>query len=268
VPAGAGKKVSVGAGHVAETDQAAAGDEVVGVLGGVAFGQQAALVAGRRAGPEPEGFRGGGAGEAQRERGGERAVHGEARPRPAAGGKSGIARHRLGGLTPGMRTNLFFIPVAAALLVTGCATPSPTPAGGAATVHFDAPERFTDFSRSGDTQPDMLASLMAELERGVARAGERHVPAGQALELMITDVDMAGIVRRGPPRSLRVVDSNQSARVDLAYRLTDRTGAVLREGRETLVRRPSDLGVSSRFSDDRLALLDSAIANWMEGLDL
>ena len=105
---------------------------------------------------------------------------------------------------------------------------------GTARVEWVNPERFTDAApvHPHATTAEMLEPLRVHLVR---RASER-LPAGQLLDVWITDVDLAGdmwpVQRFVNP--VRVVKNIYPPRVDLRFRLADANGAVLKEGSRTL----------------------------------
>lgn len=158
---------------------------------------------------------------------------------------------------------LLLAALAALLCAAGCAGTS-QPAGGAATVRFTEPQRFTDFIEDGPA-PANYERLAGQFAAFIERKGREVVPAGQTLELTVTDVDLAGRMRRGA-RNLRIVEGTDSAEVRLEYRLVDAGGRVLREGHDTIVRHPSDLDVTSTFDSSGLELIQDGVAAWMRRL--
>jgi len=105
-------------------------------------------------------------------------------------------------------------------------------------VRFLEPQRFTDFLDDGPA-PANDERLAGQFAVCIGRKGREVVPAGQTLELTVTDVDLAGRMHRGA-RNLRIV-----------------------EGSERSVRHPSDLDVSSTFDSSGLELIQDGMAAWM-----
>ena len=110
-------------------------------------------------------------------------------------------------------------------------------------VTYREPLRFTEFAGS----PARLGEAegwLAELQGYIERQGGARLPAGQQLAVTVTDLRRAGWVdpmfRPGQP--VRVVRDIDAPRMDLRFRLTDASGAVLREGDAKL----RDLGFLSR----------------------
>lgn len=104
-------------------------------------------------------------------------------------------------------------------------------------VTFFEPEKFTDAAdgpRGTDTGRD---ENLEELRSFLVDRAQRYVPEGQKLSITITDVDFAGEVEpwRTPSNSdIRIVKSIYSPRIDLTFKLTDATGAVVKEGKRDL----------------------------------
>lgn len=130
-------------------------------------------------------------------------------------------------------------------------------------VNFSDPEEFTDAAngqRGSDYGRDAnLADLKSHLER---RAND-YVPAGQKLEVTITDVDLAGEIEpwRSPQaHDIRIIKDIYSPRIDLSYKLIDTaTGAVVKEGTNKLRDLTFNMNIHINRSDPRLyekALLD------------
>lgn len=103
---------------------------------------------------------------------------------------------------------------------------------------FVQPERFTDVKDSLLGSPKGSADLLAEIDRYLHTAGERYVPAGLTLNLSITNIDLAGEFEawRGPQFDrVRIMRDVYAPRVVLDFRLTDTSGAVVKEGHRVLL---------------------------------
>jgi Protein of unknown function (DUF3016) len=126
------------------------------------------------------------------------------------------------------------------VLAVGCATATDRAAirpASRISVTFVQPERFTDVD-SLLASPKGTADLLAEIDRDLHAAGERYVPAGLALEIQVTNIDLAGEFEpwRGPQfQRIRIMRDIYVPRFELTFRLTDGTGAVVKEGRRVLV---------------------------------
>jgi hypothetical protein len=135
-------------------------------------------------------------------------------------------------------------------------------------VSFLNPEDFTDAAdgqRGSDYGRDAnLAELKAHLER----KANSYIPAGQKLEVTITDVDLAGEIEpwRSPQaHDIRIIKDIYSPRIDLSYKLVDTaTGAAIKEGTNKLRDLTFNMNIHINRNDPRLyekALLDDWLRN-------
>ncbi|ODV12516.1 MAG: hypothetical protein ABT19_11375 [Rhodanobacter sp. SCN 68-63] len=92
------------------------------------------------------------------------------------------------------------------------------------------------------------------------------LPAGQHLDVVITDVDRAGSFEpwRGPRLSeVRIIKDIYPPRINLSFRLLDAQGKVIREGTRTL----RDLGFltsdTAAARDDSLLYEKRMIDRWL-----
>jgi len=117
-------------------------------------------------------------------------------------------------------------------------------------VTFVNPDKFTDAAdaqRGSDWGRD--ANLDVPKKYIIERAS-RYVPEGQKLSVSITDVDLAGEIepwRSSSLRDARIMKDIYFPRIDLSYKLTDATGAVVKEGSRHL----SDMNYLMNIHTDR-----------------
>ena len=127
------------------------------------------------------------------------------------------------------------------VLAVGCATATDQAATrpvSRVSVTFVQPERFTDVKDSLLASPKGTADLLAEIDRYLHTAGERYVPPGLALEIQVTNIDLAGEFEpwRGPEFDrVRIMRDVYPPRFALEFRLTDAGGAVVKEGQRVLL---------------------------------
>ena len=127
------------------------------------------------------------------------------------------------------------------LAAVGCSVPAAktaTPPDSRISVTFVQPERFTDAKDSLLGSPKGTADLLAEIDRYLHTAGVRYVPAGLTLNLTITNIDLAGEFEpwRGPQFDrVRIMREIYPPRFTLEFRLTDSSGAVVKEGQRVLL---------------------------------
>lgn len=168
-----------------------------------------------------------------------------------------------------MKTKLL---VTAALLAVVCAPVFPadssvsTQAGARVEVVYVSPEKFTDVKDSQmATERDRDSTLALIKEFLVERAG-KLVPEGQKLVITISDVDMAGDFEpwRGPQfNDVRIVKDIYPPRVDLSFKLTDASGAVVKEGEQKLRDLSFQMSATPAFSSDSLRYEKGMLDNWL-----
>lgn len=132
-------------------------------------------------------------------------------------------------------------------------------------VTFSEPEKFTDAAdgpRGTDSGRDQN---LEELRNYIVEHAQRYVAEGQKLSVTITDVDLAGEVEpwRNPSGSdIRFVKPIYSPKIDLTFRLTDASGAVVKEGKRQLRDMSFDMKLRVDRNDPRVyekGLLDDWI---------
>ncbi|ACB74113.1 DUF3016 domain-containing protein [Opitutus terrae] len=104
-------------------------------------------------------------------------------------------------------------------------------------VTFTDPEKFTDAADAQRGSDFGREANLQELRQYIERRATRFVPEGQKLSVTITDVDLAGEVEpwRTPRMSdARFVKDIYPPRIELSFRLTDASGAVIKEGTRKL----------------------------------
>lgn len=100
-------------------------------------------------------------------------------------------------------------------------------APGGVSVTLQQPDQFTDLH-----PPHLADDLAALIEQGASR----HVGEEQRLDIVVTDVDMAGGFepRSGAHERIRIMAPTFPPRIDLRFTLTDADDNVLAEGERTL----------------------------------
>lgn len=132
-----------------------------------------------------------------------------------------------------------------------------------AQVEFDHPEKFTDAGR-----PHLLndaKSNLGILKQHIVEEAAKTMPADQALDITVTDVDLAGAFEPWQPisREVRIVKDIYPPRIDLRFRLTRADGSLVKEGTRTL-RDPGFLMGTKGFSGDALRYEKVMLDEWME----
>ncbi|HET8765673.1 MAG TPA: DUF3016 domain-containing protein [Rhodanobacter sp.] len=166
---------------------------------------------------------------------------------------------------------MIFRILAYALLATGAllATPAPatdTPAGNVS-VTYDHPDQFTETRKMRTFAPSRLddgylKTLKAWIE---ARAG-KMLPAGDRLDIVVTDIDRAGSFEPwlGPRlQDVRIIKDIYPPRIDLRFRLTGANGRLLREGTRKLTDPGFMYDSPSRIGSDNLRYEKALLDRWL-----
>jgi hypothetical protein len=134
------------------------------------------------------------------------------------------------------------------------------------TVQIPRPEKLTDFKATCIGMDERTRGLLADLTQFIRTTGARYVPEGGALEITLTDVDMAGEFEtwRGPQAcSVRVMLDIYAPRIRLEFRLTDRDGKVMTSGQRDL-RDPLYLTRAVLLSTDPLRYEKNLLQEWFQ----
>lgn len=117
-------------------------------------------------------------------------------------------------------------------------------------VIFDQPDKFADAAEGQRGSDFGRDAILGELRDYIVEKADRFLPPGQKLTVTITDVDLAGEVEpwRTPQHSdVRIIKEIYSPRIDLNFKLTDASGAVVKEGKRNL----RDLTFMMNINPDR-----------------
>jgi len=142
------------------------------------------------------------------------------------------------------------------------AGPKPAPR---AEVTFSDPEKFTDAAdgqRGSDFGRD---ANLQELKTYLEDRANSYIPEGQKLQVTVTDVDLAGEIepwRSSNMRDARIVKDIYSPRIELNFKLTDASGAVIKEGKRTLSDLTFMMNIYPNRSDPRV-YEKGLIDNWL-----
>lgn len=110
-------------------------------------------------------------------------------------------------------------------------------------VTFEQPEKYTDFKSVQNNSNVSRNRLMKELPRLLGKSARKTLPKGQHLEMVITNIDMAGtfvysgnnIDARGSfinPNSeaVRVVNDADRVTLEFKYQLFDENNKLVKQG--------------------------------------
>ena len=133
-------------------------------------------------------------------------------------------------------------------------------------VVFAHPETYTDLKVTCVSRDADARALMNELARFLQEAGASRLPAGQRLEITVTNVDMAGDIEiwRGAGRcDLRVMRDVYPPRIDLRFTLTGADRAEIRTGSRQL----KDLNYlthAAPVTSDQLRYEKALLRDWLQ----
>ena len=134
-----------------------------------------------------------------------------------------------------------------------------------ANVLFFEPQKFTDVRDSYMGDPDRTTYLQ-QLRDHLLEQAKYHVPEGHTLSVTFTDIDMAGDFEpwHGPAWSdVRVVKDIYPPRINLAFRLTDADGKVVKEGKRELRDLAFLMKITMAFRDDPLRHEKALLDDWL-----
>lgn len=150
--------------------------------------------------------------------------------------------------------------------VTDPDAPRALPADGSVDVRWTDPSAFTDIRYSGNRIEAQRGNWVEQLAEHLRTRAEKRLPAGQRLDVEITDIRRAGSYEpwRGPQlQDVRILRDIYPPRIALRFQLTDAGGVVLSEGQRTL----SDPGylMGSQVNDgDPLRHEKHLIDRWLQ----
>lgn len=133
-------------------------------------------------------------------------------------------------------------------------------------VAFDQPEKFTDVRDSYTGTDKGRDGLLGLLKEHLQQRAPRYLPEGQKLSVTFTDVDLAGDYEpwRGVNfHDVRIVKDIYPPRLNFTYKVTDASGAVVKEGSEKLVELAFQMSASPMSSQDSLRYEKAMLDNWL-----
>lgn len=145
------------------------------------------------------------------------------------------------------KTSLLLLALLAAGPAMRAADSADDKSNGRVEVNFDQPDKFRDVKDSsmGD---NASSSYLSQFREYLQSNAPRFLGEGQKLAVTFTDIDMAGEYEpwRGGTRSdVRIVKSIYIPRLKFDYRVTDASGAVVKEGQANL----SDLNFQNNIGN-------------------
>ncbi|WP_024889086.1 DUF3016 domain-containing protein [Luteimonas huabeiensis] len=150
--------------------------------------------------------------------------------------------------------------------VTDPELPRALPEAGPVAVSWTDPARFSDLARSGNRWEARRGDWVRELAEHLRDAVAARLPAGERVEITITDIRRAGDYEPwlGPNlQDVRMMRDIYWPQITLQLRRTDASGRTIDEG-ERILRDPSYLttGASSGRSGESLYYEKRMIDDW------
>ncbi len=143
---------------------------------------------------------------------------------------------------------------------------TPAPDDARAEVVFFEPEKFTDVKDSYMSSDVRRTTYLEQLRDHILDQSKYRVPAGYKLQVKITDIDMAGDFEpwRGPQfDDIRIIKDIYPPRIDLAFRLIDPQGNVVKEGKRELRDTAFLMRITMGTQTDSLRHEKQLLDDWM-----
>ncbi len=134
-----------------------------------------------------------------------------------------------------------------------------------ANVVFFEPQKFTDVRDSYMGEADRTTYL-EQLRDHLLEQAKYYVPEGHTLNVTFTDIDMAGDFEPwlGPRwNDVRIVKDIYPPRINLAFRLTDAAGQVVKEGKRELRDLAFMMKITMAFRDDSVRHEKALLDDWL-----
>lgn len=169
------------------------------------------------------------------------------------------------------------LPLALALAISGCAStggsdmlaadaPRALPESGPVSVAWADPATFRELRHSHNRYEAARGSWLTDLAEHMRKRAEAQLPAGERLELTITDVDRAGDYepwRGGNLHDTRIVRDIYPPRMTVQVRHFDASGALVSEGERKLSDPGFLLGITPINASDPLRYEKRMIDSWL-----
>jgi hypothetical protein len=165
-----------------------------------------------------------------------------------------------------MKTSRYFLVALLGLAPVLGARAAPTqPKIVRADVEFFEPKNFTDVKDTymGDYERTSYLDMLRDY---VVEQANYYVPDGYHLSVTFTDIDMAGDFEpwRGPRfDDIRIVKDIYPPRINLAFRLTDAQGNVVKEGKRELKDLAFMMKINMSFRDDPVRHEKGLLDDWL-----
>jgi hypothetical protein len=137
------------------------------------------------------------------------------------------------------------------------------PDTGRVQVAWQDPAQFSEVQLAANKRRALEGDWVRQLALYIERAADKHLPAGQRMQVTLEDVKRAGD-RRGVGEGVPVVRSVSPPSIRLRFVQTDTYGRVVAQGERTL-EDPSVLGGPTRSrGDDPLVFEKRLVDGWLD----
>lgn len=176
-----------------------------------------------------------------------------------------------------MQIKVLLLPLTLALAIAGCASsggkdmlaadaPRALPESGPVSVRWNDPATFTELRYSRNRWDAERGSWLLDLAQYLRKRAEAKLPAGERLELTITNVDRAGDYEPWlgmRHQDMRIVRDIYPPRMTLQVRHFDASGALVSEGERKLSDMAFLLGNAPLNDADPLRYEKRMIDSWL-----
>lgn len=158
-----------------------------------------------------------------------------------------------------------------ALLALGAPLFAAPPADSRVEVVFENPDKFADVRESLTSPANSRDYYLELIRQHLQRRAPQHLAEGQKLTVTFTNIDMAGEFEpgRGQNSNTRLIKDVYPARMKFSYRVTDASGAVVKEGAQDIIDTGFQMRGNATRRHDTLfhekALLDEWLRNEFKG---
>lgn len=150
--------------------------------------------------------------------------------------------------------------------VTDPDAPRSLPADGPVSVDWTDPAQFSDIRYSGNRWEAQRGDWVAQIARHLQKSAAKRLPAGETLQVTLTDITRAGRYEPWHGANLqdtRFVRDIYPPRIELTFKRLDAQGNVLAEGQRKLVDSAFLMGGGRLRDTDTLRYEKALLDDWL-----
>jgi hypothetical protein len=140
------------------------------------------------------------------------------------------------------------------------------PANTRVVVMFENPENFRDVRDDENGSESGRDGYLNVFKEHLEKNAARHLSEGQTLTITFTDIDMAGDFEawRGPKfQDVRIIKDVYPPRMTFSFKVTDASGAVVKEGARKLVDQAFQMRMGLGRGTDSLFYEKDMLNDWL-----